>query len=339
LPIDQLPAAISLQLDSARLIIPRQYLFYLYVPLANVPKALRANLIQQRIQQVSPFTHTGSWVIREDQVAQIWFWDNELVAKRQAENFELPRSLLPETLLRHPQSDGFYLQACMFGWDMQYWSAGELLYTRWLPQKPDARALVEFVRHSSKNTQDVNWLELDAQLLDRPWNEKPFWTRETLTNEKIASKLVAGLLIAWVFLELGLGLGTEIKSIWLTSAVAEKNEAMMDLVSQRDGTLSQQEFNQSIAQLIAEPSPLYLSAQVHQCLTNFDFTILDWQYQRGQLILLLQKEGLDTRALIESCATNPAFSDVRVEPGITPDQTRVLFSLPGAKVGELSDAG
>lgn len=325
-------------MDSARVILPRQYLFYIYIALANVPKSLRANVIQQRIQQVSPFSSPASWIIQEDNAAQVWFWDAALIAQHRTANPNLPQAVLPEPLLRAPQQEGFYLQACLNGWDMQYWVEGELRYTRWLLIKPDSRTLADFVRQCGKNTAEANWVDLEAGLMDRPWNEKPFWTKETLTNEKIATKLIAGVLVAWVFLELGLGLGTQIKSSWLAAQVAEKNEAMMDLVNQRDGALRQQEFNQAIGQLVSAPSPLFLSAQIHQCLADFDFAILDWQYQRGQLVLLLQKEGLDTRALIESCAANPVFTDVRVEPGLTPEQTRVLFSLQGDSSEEQTDA-
>ncbi len=325
-------------MDSARVILPRQYLFYIYIALANVPKSLRANVIQQRIQQVSPFSNPASWIIQEDNAAQVWFWDAALIAQHRIANPHLPQAVLPEPLLRAPQQEGFYLQACLNGWDMQYWVEGELRYTRWLPIKPDTRTLADFVRQCGKNTAEANWVDLEVALMDRPWNEKPFWTKETLTNEKIATKLIAGVLVAWVFLELGLGLGTQIKSSWLAAQVAEKNEAMMDLVNQRDGALRQQEFNQAIGQLVSAPSPLFLSAQIHQCLADFDFAILDWQYQRGQLVLLLQKEGLDTRALIESCAANPVFTDVRVEPGLTPEQTRVLFSLQGEPSEGQTDA-
>ncbi|WP_151033220.1 hypothetical protein [Cellvibrio sp. KY-GH-1] len=337
--LDQCAPSMSVQLDSARLIIPRQYLFYTNIPLANLPKSLRANLIHQRVQQASPFANVGSWVVQSDDSAQVWFWDAERIANRRGENPQLPQTLLPEPLLRQPQTDGFYLQTCLFGWDMQYWLSGELRHTRWTPSKPDARVQTDFVRQCGKTIQGVDWVELAPDLLSRPWSEKPFWTRETLTQEKIASKLIAAVLIAWACLELGLGFGTEIKSSWLAAQVAEKNEAMMDLVSQRDGALRQQEFNQAVSELVSTPSPLFLSAQVNQCLAKFDFALLDWQYQRGQLIVVLQKEGLDTRALIESCTSNPAFTDVRVEPGITPDQTRVLFSLPGAVSEEQNDAG
>jgi hypothetical protein len=90
--------------------------------------------------------------------------------------------------------------------------------------------------------------------------------------------------------------------------------------------------------LIESPSQLHLLAQVRSCLSGLNnFMILDWQYQRGQLAVLLQQDNLDTRALIEACNKNPTFTDVRAEPGITPNQTRLLFTLPG-EVKEASDA-
>ncbi|WP_152625270.1 hypothetical protein [Cellvibrio sp. OA-2007] len=323
-------ASASTQLESARLIIPRQYLFYLYIDLTAVPNALRNNLIQQRLQQASPFSHPASWVVQEAGRAQIWFWDESAIRSRRERDPALPTSVLPETLLQAPFEQGFRIQTCLFGWELQYWDAGNLRHTRWLPQWPDARAQADFVRTCGYSLDRVEWAEADATLLARPWNEKPFWSKETLTSESVATKLIAGILLVWVTLELGMGAGTLVKESWLASSVAAQNEAMFDLVNQRDGALRQQEFNRAVTDLIAAPSPLFLSAQVHQCLADFDFVILDWQYQRGQLALVLQKEGLDTRALIEACTANTAFVDVRVEPGITPDQTRVLFNLPTA---------
>jgi hypothetical protein len=328
--LSDFPSAATIQLESARLIVPRQYLFYLYVDLTAVPVALRGNLIQQRLQQASPFSNPASWVVQENGHAQIWFWDERLVSTRREQTPELPVSVIPEPLLRGLFFQGFIVVPCLTGWDMQYWESASLRHSRWLPQRPDARNQADFVRTCGFSQGQVEWADGDASLLARPWNEKPFWSKETLTSESVATKLIAGLLVAWVTLELGMGAGTFAKEFWLSSSVTAQNEAMMDLVNQRDAALRQKEFNQAISGLIASPSPLFLSSQIHQCLAAFDFVILDWQYQRDQLALVLQKEGLDTRALIESCAANPAFTDVRVEPGITPDQTRVLFNLPSA---------
>jgi hypothetical protein len=331
--LSDLPSKLSdTQLGSPRLIIPRQYLFYLYVNLESVPHALRRNLIQQRLQQASPFANPASWTVEEGSSAQIWFWDDSLVRTRREQTPELPTSVLPESLLRSPFNQGFRLQPCLNGWEMQFWDAANLRHTRWLSLRPDARAQGDFVRTCGFSLDQVEWAEADANLLPRPWNEKPFWSKENLTSEPVATKLIAGVLFAWVTLEFGMGLGTQIKESYLASSVASQSEAMSDLVSQRDGALRQKEFNKAISDLTAAPTPLFIAAEVHQCLAAFEFSILDWQYQRGQLVLVLQKEGLDTRALIESCAANPAFTDVRVEPGITPDQTRVLFSLPGAVI-------
>ena len=317
-------------LESARLIIPRQYLFYLYVNLESVPHALRNNLIEQRLQQVSPFNTTWRWVVQEGSSAHVWFWDENLIRVRQEQITNLPSSVLPESLLHSPFFQGFLLLPCLNGWEMQYWETAKLRHTRWTLQRPDARVQSDFVRTCGFGLEQIEWVDASPELLPRPWNEKPFWSKETLTSESVATKLIAGFLAAWVVLEVGMSLGTQIKELYLSSSVAAQNEAMMDLVNQRDGALRQKEFNQAIQSLTSAPTPLFMAAQIHTCLAPFDFIILDWQYQRGQLVLVLQKEGLDTRALIESCAANPAFSDVRVEPGIVPDQTRVLFSLPAA---------
>lgn len=327
----------QVQLSSAYLIIPRQYLFYIYVDLSGVPSALRKNFIQQRLQQLSPFSNPESCLVQEADGAQLWFWDSNLVSGRRAQTPGLPQVAIPESLLRPPLQDGFRVQPCIHGWELQYWEATSLRYTRWLASAPDASAKADFVRTCGFNLQAVEWCESSAEILTAPWNEKPFWSKETLTSEPVATRLIAGMLLAWIFLELGMGLGTLGKQSYLSSSVQTQSEALSELVDQRDAALRQKDFNQAIADLIAAPTPLWLSAQVHSCLADFDFVILDWQYQRGQLVVLLEKEGLDTRALIESCAAKPGFSDVRVEPGITPAQTRVLFSLPLATREEAGD--
>lgn len=95
------------QLESPRLIVPRQYLFYLYVNLESVPHALRRNLIQQRLQQASPFANPASWIVQEGSSAQIWFWDGSLIQSRREQTPELPTAVLPESLLRSPLPKGF----------------------------------------------------------------------------------------------------------------------------------------------------------------------------------------------------------------------------------------
>ncbi len=338
-PLDEFsPIHAEFKLDSPRLIIPRQYLFYIYVDLGAVPLGLRENLIQQRLQQLSPFAQSASWIVQEEGRAQIWFWDANLVPARAAQIPALPKAAIPEALLLAPFTQGFRLQACLSGWELQYWDEGCLRQSLWLSARPDARAQADFARNCGYRQDQAVWVDADLALLPGPWDEKPFWSRATLLREPLVTRLIAGLLLVWVTLELGMDLGTQFKSSWLSSSVAAQSESMEGLVNQRDAALRQQEFNRAITQLVAAPSPLFLAAQVNQCLAGFDLVILDWQYQRGQLVAVLQKEGLDTRALIEACAANPVFTDVRVEPGLTPDQTRVLFSLPGAVNKEDGDA-
>ncbi len=324
-------------LESPTLIIPRKFLFYQCMEFDSVPRALRANLLLQRVRQLSPFNNPATWHVSEGNNAQVWFWDAERVIRMHHEQ-DLPTlSVVPEIMLYPPLDNGLRVQACIDGWELQYWSAKLLRHSRWFAQKPDARAQADFVRVCGA-TEDEQWSEASSELLSKPWNEKAFWSKENLQSEAVAPRLVLGVFLVWFCLQLGLGLGVQIKKTFLSASVVSKNHRLADVVKQRDGALQQQEFNQAVSAIVDRPSQLHLFAQVRACLSGVNnFMILDWQYQRGQIAVVLQQENLDTRALIEACNKNPLFSDVRAEPGITPNQSRLLFRLPG-EVKEASDA-
>jgi hypothetical protein len=326
----------AVTLESATLIIPRKYLFYQCMDFESVPRALRANLLVQRVRQLSPFSNPANWQVTEGNTAQVWFWDSERVIRMHDEQ-DLPTlSVVPEIMLYPPLDNGLRVQPCIEGWELQYWSTKLLHHSRWFASKPDARDQADFMRVCGA-AKDEEWFEGETHLLTKPWNEKAFWSKENLQSEAVAPRLVLGVFLVWFCLQLGLGLGVQIKKAFLSASVATKSSRLADVVKQRDGALQQQEFNQAVSALIERPSQLHLLAQVRTCLSSFNFMILDWQYQRGQIALLLQQDNLDTRALIEACNKNVAFSDVRAEPGITANQTRLLFSLPG-EIKEASDA-
>lgn len=330
------PADASISLESPSLIIPRKYLFYQYMDFAAVPRALRRNLVLQRIRQLSPFGEPAFVEVAEGDSIQVWFWDAARVARLHSQQ-DLPSLVaVPEILLYAPCENGLRLQQCLDGWELQYWSGNTLRHSRWLSSLPSERDKADFVRVCGTTEADV-WQAVDAQLLPRSWNEKQFWSKDYLLSPAVAPKLVLLALVAWLCLELGLWLGAAGKEAVLSHSVASKNSQLIDLVRQRDRALQQQEFNQSVLALLEAPSQLHLLAQVHSCLKDMNYTILDWQYQRDQLNLVLQQESLDTRALIESCSKASVFGEVRAEPGITPDQTRLLFKLP-VKAGGQADA-
>jgi len=326
----------NVSLESPSLIIPRKYLFYQYMDFAAVPRALRRNLVLQRIRQLSPFGEPAFVEVAEGDSVQVWFWDAARLARLHSQQ-DLPALIaVPEILLYPPFDDGLRIQQCLDGWELQYWSGKTLHHSRWLPTLPSAREQADFVRVCGASEADT-WHTADALLLPRPWNEKQFWSKDYLLSEAVAPKLVLIALLAWFVLELGMWLGAAGKEVLLSHSVASKNSQLINLVRQRDHALQQQEFNQAILTLIDAPTQLHLLAEVQACLKDVSYTILDWQYQRGQLDLILQQENLDTRALIESCGKSKVFGEVRAEPGITPNQTRLLFKMPAAS-GEKKDA-
>ena len=240
-------------------------------------------------------------------------------------------------MLYPPLAEGLRVQPCIEGWDLQYWSGNLLRHSRWFASEPDARDKADFVRVCGAPP-DEFWQLGDERLLLKPWNEKAFWSKENLRSEPVAARLVLIALLGFLCLQIGLGLGVQIREKFLSISVAGKNKQLKDLVHQRDGALQQQEFNQAVSALVQSPSQLHLLAQVQGCLSSFNYMILDWQYQQGLLTLLIQQENLDTRALIEACSKNPEFTEVRAEPGLTPNQTRLLLSLPQTNAEATADA-
>jgi hypothetical protein len=318
----------SVSLESPTLIIPRKYLFYQCMDFEAVPRTLRNNLLLQRVRQLSPFNNPATWQVSERNTAQVWFWDADRVIRMHDEQ-DLPTlSVVPEIMLYPPLDNGLRMQPCIEGWELQYWSAKLLRHSRWFTAKPDSRDQADFVRVCGAADNEA-WFDGDAVLLAKPWNEKAFWSSENLQSEAIAPRLVLGAFLVWFGLQLGLGLGVQIKKAFLSASVSSRSESLADLVKQRDAAVQQQEFNQAVSALVQSPSQLHLLAQARTCLSTFDFMILSWQYQRDQIALLLQQDNLDTRALIEACNKNPTFADVRAEPGVTPNQTRLLFTLHG----------
>lgn len=319
----------SVSLESPSLIIPRKYLFYQYMDFAAVPRALRRNLVLQRIRQLSPFSEPAFVEVAEGDSVQVWFWDAARLGRLHGQQ-DLPALIaVPEILLYSPFDDGLRVQQCLDGYELQYWSGKTLRHSRWLPTPPNAREQADFVRVCGASETDI-WHTAEVGLLPRPWNEKQFWSKDYLLSDVVVPKLILIALLAWLVLELGLWLGAAGKEAVLSHSVASKNGELINLVRQRDHAMQQQEFNQAILSLINTPSQLHLLAEVQACLKDVSYTILDWQYQRGQLDLTLQQENLDTRALIESCSKSTVFSEVRAEPGLTQNQTRLLFKVPVA---------
>ncbi len=326
----------SAALESPTLIIPRKYLFYQCMDFEGVPRALRNNLLLQRVRQLSPFNNPATWQVSEGNAAQVWFWDAERVIRMHDEQ-DLPTlSVVPEIMLYPPLGNGLRVQPCIEGWELQYWSTKLMRHSRWFAARPDARDQADFMRVCGAADNEV-WFEGDTALLTKPWNEKAFWSKENLQSEAVAPRLILGIFLVWFCLQLGLGLGVQIEKAFLSASVSSRSESLADLIKQRDAALQQQEFNQAVSALVQSPSQLHLLAQARTCLATFDFMILSWQYQRGQIVLVLQQDSLDARALIEACNKNPTFSDVRAEPGATPNQTRLLFTLQGEFKGT-SDA-
>jgi hypothetical protein len=301
--------------------IPRQQLVYLRLDLHAIPKAHWQNVIQQGIRKHSPFESCSHTVYVSEQHAQIWLW-----AQGEAKTAS---QRIPEPLLHPPIRDGLLLQTCHQGYDVQYWKDSVLRASLWCAEAPTEETKSSFARACGIAAADSDWHSQALLWLPAPWTVKPFWTLETLTSEPILTRIVAGLLLAAILFQLAVVGGVYIQRNNIASEISEREAAVAELITVRDQATQQQQRNAQLFDLMSVPSQLLLSAEIHTRLREIPFEILDWQYQAGRLRLLVQQENLSTRAVIEALNASRLFTDVRIEPGLLPEQS--VFSMTLAK--------
>lgn len=329
-------------LESPTIIVPRKFLFFQHIDLSAVPRNLWNSVIQQRIRQLSPFSVVDHWQVVEGNSAQVWFWDRRKLSGFQESQELTSVPCIPENLFYSPYDQGFRLQPCFEGWEMQYWHQGVLKQSRWLSALPCEADQQEFARILQAQLllidDKIEWVQGSRELLIRPWNEKPFWSKENLQQEKAVTTLALGFLLSMLLLQLGMTLGVIVKEAIATASTSHKQQSLKALVRQRDQALQEQEFNQVFSKYLALPSQLALVANVTSFLTDVPFVLLDWQYQQGQLTLLIQQDQPNPRVIIEQLSKSPLFINVRTEPGQTPMQTRLLMTVKGVLLDEVNNA-
>lgn len=317
-------------LESPAIIIPRNHLLFLTIDVTQVPQTVRASFLSQRVKQVSPFRATGRYTLIENGIAQLWIWDKEKTDKFQSQQELVGLPCIPEILFYTPIADGYRVQACLVGWELQCWESSVLMQSRWYSALPCEQDMADFVRVSSGlNLEPLEWANGERVLLSKPYSEKPFWTKENLLKEEHLSKIIAGVLLAFLLFQLGLFLGVLSREAYTGYSVTHAQKALKERVQQRDAALEGQEFNRHFSAVIQSPSQLFILAQLNKCLDGQNYQLLDWQFQRGRLTLAIQQDQPNVRALVEECSKNALFTQIHTEPGSSANQTRMSMSVMG----------
>jgi len=304
--------------------IPRSQLVYRCIDFADVPAALRHRVLQQRLKSLVPFTEFDYFLVWESHQALVWLWPV-------AAGFD--SSSRPEPLFHPSVSDGFQWLACAQGYELQYWQKGVLMQSSWSLEQPSDVQLEQFQRGCGALADPMTWLRQDLQWLPRSWAEKPFWTRENLISESVLAPTLAVFLSLWLIWVLGSGAGSYWRLSSLEDRVALQREQVQELLQLREAAMEQQASNQYLLELLDQSTQLDVAEELYGRLSAVPFRILDWQYQRGQLKLILQQPELDSRAVLEALAASQIFTQARIEPGLLQEQSVLTLTLSHQRTG------
>jgi len=304
--------------------ISRSQLLYRCIDFVDVPAALRHRVLQQRLKSLVPFAEFDYFLVWQSHRALVWLWSVTAGVDSTAR---------PESLFHPSLSDGFQWLVCAQGYEMQYWKEGALVQSSWSLEQPSDVQLEQFQRGCGALAAPLAWQHQDLQWLPRSWAEKPFWTRENLLSEPVLAPMLAGFLSLWLIVALGLGLGGYWRLSSLEDRVALQREQLQELLQLRESAMEQQASNQYLLALLDQSTQLDVAAELYGRLSAVPFRILDWQYQRGQLKLILQQPELDSRAVLEALADSHIFTQARIEPGLLQEQSVLTLTLSDQRTG------
>jgi hypothetical protein len=279
--------------------------FHKLAALPDASAARQLEALQLQIERLSPFAETGSHchaapaqtaaaaaaaAAAPGEAICLWLWDAGLVREAAvATGVDLRRmTVVPETAMHPPDSDGVRLVECLDGVEGQCWENGVLSASRWWPATPDPRNWVMLQRGGSIPPERMLTEPPPAAAL--PWLDRP-WTRQLspglggIANFDLRTIGAA----AAVVLLVGYGYyGAEWLRLGFDTAAVERgiaraSIAVAPMTEARAAALASEAMIERLHALDRYPSQLAVMAQVADILPKNETHLTEWSYDRGQL--------------------------------------------------------
>jgi hypothetical protein len=296
--------------------------------LADVPAAERQAALNLRVQQWSPFTETGRYVVWEGDHALVWIWDDAL--RREMMNGAGVKSgrVLPETVL-HPRGNGQNVQflSCLEGVEAQVWKNGALWASRWWENAPPQQEWVRFLLANDLDPALEMPPPAEAAWLRRPWakNADGRWALH-LRAERLWVTLAAAV-FAFLFIWQG-------ATLWhlrratdeLAQDVAVMTEQVEPQLAARGRAIEERQAAEQFLDLIGPPAQLDLMAAITEKLPP-SAIFIEWDYNQGHLAFTVQGEQMDPRYFVKAYQALPLFENVSAERGRRANQLLVEMDV------------
>ena len=324
-------------------IVGRGLCMYRCEDFGSVPRNKRRSALELRIPVWSPFKRTGYHCVWSGSSAMVWYWDEDkIAAAREAEGGTRPGAgarapagvrVLPETVFHARKAEGFSLQPCREGFELQHWRAGLLLDSFWYPERPRARQVAWFIGRQEGEADVAPSGAVpeapEAELAPEPWTTSRTLREWIEANERA---LVAALLLA-----LTLAAVWQEARIWKVRHLEEAAAAdFADLQNRlgprleaRNEFLRLRQTNRALAAILNEPSQAYLMLRVDRALPNAEAEFREWSYQQRKLSVVVEEPDPDPVAYVRALQAERLFEKVRAEPSRGENQLEITLEVQG----------
>ena len=170
-------------------VLSRALCRYVRFDLKTVPKQQRGQALELLIRQWTPFDKTASYLLWDQDHAQVWAWDagrvESAVRSRKIKSNNV--TIIPETLLRRRMEKGVFLVSCMEGYEGQVWSDQSLIGSRWWPELPNSGEWINLQRDAGTLPADQSHeipTAITAHLADKPWGKSAVLGKSVLDGRK-----------------------------------------------------------------------------------------------------------------------------------------------------------
>ena len=317
-------------------IVGRGLCMYRCEQFANVPRNRRRAALELNLPLWSPFPRTGHHCVWADDTAMVWFWDASQVRQRAAEedgeevaDFFAGADagdqirVYPETVFHPKKADGFHLQICQHGFEMQYWSEGALSGSFWLPERPDQQRIDWFLASVGEAARpaDVAAAAVPAAFATEPWATPETPQEWLLRNERrLTVTALATCLVVAAWQEARIW-----RLEWSAAAAAEesaqRNEELGPTLATRDEVRRLRRRNVDMARILNIPSQAQLMGLVHETLPDATAQFQEWSYSQGDLSVVLKGPDIDSVAYVQGLER--AFDQVNLSQAQKPEHIEI----------------
>lgn len=251
----------------------------------------RASALALHLRQASPFARTGAYAVVGHGQAALWYWDRARVEAAARELGVDPARLwvVPESVLWAPLESGLRLVRCREGVEAQWWSAGNLMSSRWWPQMPDAGEWAMFVRQLGAAGSGLSGAvpaPVPVEPLAVPWAANALddtAAGSALAVERLLYGAGASALLLWASWLGGTWVKLESEAGRLAAELQRSRTAATPVMRAREAALEDLRYLQTFADIAAYPDPRVVLAALARALPDDGTTVGDFDLRDGSL--------------------------------------------------------